>query len=350
MNVRQWLGRLQRMRGFAADIDVQYVPTAVEMTRALPCIVGLRNTGSEPWRAGGAFPVALSYHWRQGDAAIEGRRFPLPGDIAPTQEAVIDCAVFAPAQEGDYTLEFDLVREHVGWFRHFGSSPASVTRRVHDYDYLVSYAHADLATDYWTIVGPTSREQYEHLGRHKRQQLIELGLTPHSRILDIGCGTGQLAETLVDYLRDDGRYVGTDLAPQAIAFCVEKFRRANFSFRVNPMTGVDAGGQQFDIIYLSSVFTHMYPPEIKAMLIDLKQAMAPGGLIMADVFVSPHANPVMGSRSKVEINESYLMSLIADTGLRHQQQGCIVQPAGGKRLGLVFRNPAAPAKQPATRG
>jgi hypothetical protein len=106
------------------------------------------------------------------------------------------------------------------------------------------------------------------------------------------------------------------------------------------MSSVETGGGQFDVIFLSSVFTHMYPPEIKAMLIDLTPALAPGGFIMADFFTSPHAAPVAGSRSKVEIREDYLLALFRETGLRYELQGTIVQPAGGKRLGFVFRHPS----------
>lgn len=340
MNLRQHLGRLRNMRGYRAAITIQYAAPQVEKSHAIHCIISVTNTGDQVWRAGGGYPVRLSYHWRRGSESREGVRILLPGDIAPGERAVFDCQVPAPTEEGDFVLEFDLVRECVGWFKDHGSPVAAVERPVRDYDYQVSYRQSDLEKDYWTIVGPTTREHYEHLGREKRQTLIDLGMTPRSRVLDVGCGTGQLTEALVDYLSDDAAYVGTDIAAEAVAFCQAKFTRPNFSFRRNDMSSVDVDGRQFDIIFLASVFTHMYPPEIKAMLIDLKRALAPGGLIMADFFTSPHAAPVAGSRSKVEIREDYLMDLFTQTGLRHELQGTIVQPANGKRLGFVFRHPS----------
>lgn len=336
-SVRSYLGRLHNLRGYRAQIEVQEATEQVEITRAMPCTIGLKNVGDQTWRAGGWYPVHLSYHWRTGGRAIEGLRSPLPGDVPPGGQAVVACAVLAPADEGDYLLEFDLVREHVGWFKSGGSPTAQLRRAVRDYDYHTTYSRVDFEKDYWTIVGPSTKEEHERLGREKRQTLIDLGMTPHSRVLDVGCGTGQLTDALVDYLGDDAVYWGTDLAHEAVAFCQKRFSRPNFHFCQNEMTTVPVRDQQFDIIFLSSVFTHMYALEIQAMLIDLKRLLAPGGLIMADAFVSPHVATEAGSRSKVEHNEDRLKGLFAQAGLAWELQGVIAQPDGAKRMGFVFR-------------
>ena len=338
MVIGNWLGRLRNLGGYRAQIDVQYAPADVEVTRSMPCIVSIKNVGDQTWQTGGWHPVHLSYHWRSGAQIIEGIRFPLPADIQPGEEAVIEAVVPAPVDEGEYVLELDLVREHVAWFKQNGSPTVELLRTIKDYDYETTYRQADLEIDYWSVVGPSTKEQFEHLGQQKRQTLIALGMTPHSRVLDVGCGTGQLTAALSDYLSDDAVYCGTDIAQEAVTFCQRRFSRPNFFFRRNDMTSVPVGGQQFDVIFLASVFTHMYPAEIKLMLLDLKRLLAPGGLIVADVFVSPHIRTFAGSRSKVEINESHLKDLFDETGLTHEMQGCIVQGGGAKRLGFVFRH------------
>jgi SAM-dependent methyltransferase len=183
------------------------------------------------------------------------------------------------------------------------------------FDYQTFYRKFDLKKDYWTVVGPTSREEFEALGRGKIALLIEQGLKPNSRILDVGCGTGQLVAGLLDYLASEGRYYGTDIAPEAIEFCREKYRRPNFVFLRNEMTGVPIKGLLFDCIYLGSVFTHMFPDEIQAMLIDLRRLLAPGGVIIADVFLAEGVATFDGSRSMVKINEDFLASKFLATGL-----------------------------------
>ena len=333
-------GRLRSLRGFRARIELPSPAPQVEATRDFSCTVTLTNVGHRRWRRDGWHPVHLSYHWRQGAHAFEGRRFALPADLHPGDTAQVPCTITAPAAQGEYVLEFDLVRELVGWFHVGGSAPLRVPLTLHDYDYQTTYQTADLDRDYWTVVGPTSREEYEFLGRFKRQTLIDLGMTEHVRLLDVGCGTGQLAEALQDFIADDGMYFGTDISAAAVAFCRKKFLRPNFLFRKNEMTAVDADHHLFDIIFLGSVFTHMYPDEIRAMLIDLRRSLASGGLIVADALVSPDVAVFAGNRSRVEINEAHLMQVFRETGLDYRVQGATALPGGGRRLGCVFSTPA----------
>lgn len=186
------------------------------------------------------------------------------------------------------------------------------------FDYRIAYRKADLDRDHWSIVGPTSQEEFEALGRGKRQMLIGAGLTPQGRVLDVGCGTGQLTEALFDYLSPEGLYHGTDIAPQAVAFCQKKFRRPNFFFHQNEMTRLPLADVQFDIVYFGSVFTHMYPQEIGALLTDARRLLGVSGLIIADAFVASEVDPFGGDRGMVVINEAHLLETFARTGLRYE--------------------------------
>lgn len=335
MGVSDYLGRW-RLRGYRAQIGLHSAAADVEVTRDLPCAITVKNVGTRIWEAGGDHPVRLSYHWRLGEQAIEGIRFSLPADMRPGEQATLDCAVPAPSVEGRYVLEFDLVRELVGWFTRAGSPTLSIERTLLNYDYETTYRQADLEKDYWTVVGPTTKDEYEYLGRHKRETLIALGMTEHARILDVGCGTGQLAEALEDYLADDAVFYGTDIAQGAVTFCQQKFRRPNFFFFKNDMSRVPIEGRHFDIIFLGSVFTHMYPDEIQAMLIDLKRLLAPTGQLVADVFVAD-VPAFTGSRSRVQMNQQLIEGVFDRTGLRFEARGRMVLPDGGQRLGYVFR-------------
>jgi ubiquinone/menaquinone biosynthesis C-methylase UbiE len=183
------------------------------------------------------------------------------------------------------------------------------------FDYPTAYRRADLERDWWTIVGPRTKEEFTELGRSKRQLLIDQGLTPDGRVLDVGCGTGQLTEALADYLGPQGLYYGTDIAPEAVGFCWRKFRRPNFVFAQSEMTRLPVTGVEFDFIYLGSVFTHIYPREIQALLVDLTRLLAPRGAVIGDAFVSDTVHRFRGGRDMVVINTAHLHDLFAATRL-----------------------------------
>ena len=77
--------------------------------------LGIKNTGSLPWRAADLFDI--SYHLTRWDGTVvqwDGLRTSLP-DIAPGQTVTVNVAVRAPSA-GGYVVHIDLVREGVTWF------------------------------------------------------------------------------------------------------------------------------------------------------------------------------------------------------------------------------------------
>jgi SAM-dependent methyltransferase len=115
-------------------------------------------------------------------------------------------------------------------------------------------------------------------GTARVQQLVEVaGLTPESRVLDVGCGIGRLAIPLTRYLRG-GSYEGLDIVPWGIEWCNEHIaaRYPDFRFTLadvfnkeyNPRGRVPTSDytfpypdDTFDLIVLVSVFTHMLPQD-----------------------------------------------------------------------------------------
>lgn len=216
-----------------------------------------------------------------------------------------------------------------------------LTGRRADVDYRRWYAACDLERDYWTIVGPDTREEYERLSLVKLQLLIDLGLTPDAKILDVGCGTGLLAASLHDFLSERGQYVGSDISPEAVAFCRSRFPRANFSFHPSEMTKLPELRERFDFIVFFSVFTHTYPRETAQLLHQAGQLLAEGGLIFADVFTAPLIDEHAGDRGAVEINPDYLMRLLEGSRLRAELIDMQPRPRLGQRLFFKFTHQSA---------
>lgn len=302
------------------------VPGQVLIQRAstYPVQVRASNLGSAVWSSTGQHPIHLTTRWlssRKEAIDFPIVRYALPRAVRPSDEVEFPITLAAPDFLGHFLVEVDLEQQGGPAFRDCGSrSPwieAQVTGRdSDDIDYHAVYATADLTRDYWTVVGPSTKDEFEKLGHVKLSQLQQLGLTPDSRILDVGCGTGQLAIPLEGYLSDRGAYVGTDIGSEAITFCRERFKRPNFRFLQNEMTTLPLANETFDFITYFSVFTHTFPDETALLLAESNRLLAPGGIILGDVFTSPMVERCSGNRGAMELNREHFLRLVELAGLK----------------------------------
>jgi SAM-dependent methyltransferase len=329
--------------GCRASLDVRDPVGVLERGAPFRCLLHVGNRGSHLWSSRGAWPVYVSVRWltRDGrDVGLGEMRFPLPGTLGPGAATLVKVRLHAPESLGDYLLELDLVQGPASRFADQGSVPVCLPcrvtgRRGEDIDYLRWYRTRDLRRDYWTVVGPTTRREYERLGAIKLKLLTDLGLRPDARVLDIGCGTGQLTAALEGFLSDAGLYYGTDVAPEAVAFCRARFRRPNFAFLTSGMTSVPLAGVCFDYAVFYSVFTHTFPDETVLLLREAARLLALGGVIFADLFTSPLVARRAGNRGAVEVNPDYFLGLVADCRLRAEQ--VLSHPWGAFGQRMFFR-------------
>jgi ubiquinone/menaquinone biosynthesis C-methylase UbiE len=271
----------------------------------------------------GICPVGVLVEWRSysgQSCGVPSAFAPLPRPLWPGEESAHAFEFPSPQSLGDYVAEFSLVQHGGPRFDRVGPRAKLDLAVTHPFDggfnYHDIYSQADLSRDFWTASGPPSQAEFERLVPIKIQLLKDLGLTPDSRLLDIGCGTGLLATAAERYLSDRGLYYGTDLASEAIDFCKGRYRRPNFHFCVNEMTAVPIDGTQFDMVAFFSVFTHTYPDETALLLAEARRLLAPGGVIFADAFTSPLVAREAGSRYAVECNREHFLKLAALTGLK----------------------------------
>ncbi len=307
-----------------ASIQSLTPPVIVERGATFSIMLRVRNHGSTAWSSQGDCPVQLRALWRTSRKQPTDRRaaiIGLPRAVHPGESLDIPATLTAPDAVGQFLLEvapeqlgglpFTLVDRKPAWIDVQVIAPA-----VEEIDYHKVYATADLNQDYWTVVGPPTKEEFHRLAKVKLGQLQEQGLAPDSHVLDVGCGTGQLAAALHDYLNERGLYFGTDVGPEAIEFCKQQYPRPNFHFAVNDFTRLPTGPHRFDIACFFSVFTHTYPDESALLLAETARVLNPGGLILGDIFTSPLTDRCAGNRGAVELNREHFLRLVDLAGLK----------------------------------
>jgi SAM-dependent methyltransferase len=134
-----------------------------------------------------------------------------------------------------------------------------------------------------------------------RQLFVDLGgLRPDEDVLDVGSGVGRGAIGLTGWLR--GRYEGIDVVRRGIQWCQQAItpRYPNFHFQVadvynrhyNPVGRFSASeyrfpfeDRSFDLVVLTSVFTHLLPPDRDNYLLEIARVLRPTGRCLATFFL-----------------------------------------------------------------
>lgn len=149
----------------------------------------------------------------------------------------------------------------------------------------------------------TGSGDFINSGKQLAKLCIEHGnIKPDAKVLDVGCGIGRLAVALTKYLSPQGNYYGFDVVEDGIKWCRSTITPSypNFEFRYIPLRNdlynLDAKARaeefnfpytshQFDLVVLTSVFTHMQPAEVSHYLTEIKRVLKPGGICLATFFV-----------------------------------------------------------------
>ena len=116
-------------------------------------------------------------------------------------------------------------------------------------------------------------------------------LEPDAHVLDVGCGFGRMAYALAHYLAPSARYEGFDTMGHLIEWAKQSIstKFPNFTFRkadifnrcYNPNGAFKAVDfrfpyeeERFDLIVLTSVFTHMQGAEVRHYLDEIRRVLS----------------------------------------------------------------------------
>lgn len=301
-------------------------PAALESGSRPVWTFRIENKSAVPWPAVGTNAVRLVARWHSFDDKpfTDPVSVTIPTPAYPGEPLELRTVIASPSFVGDFVLHVALEQDGT---RLAGIAPYTPTTSVAvpvvgsrktDIDYHAVFRTANLAENHWWVVGAyASKEQYERSQRERLEMLTRHGLTPDSRLLDIGCGTGQMAAACESFFTDLGGYTGTDIGAEAIEFCKRTYRRNNFRFAKGGMTTVPfaAANGLFDMAIFFSVFTHTFTDETALLLAEASRLLKPTGVIIADVITSPLVERGAGHRGEMIVNRDHFLRLAAAVGL-----------------------------------
>lgn len=140
-----------------------------------------------------------------------------------------------------------------------------------------------------------SIDDFKSSGQALVGRLVDLaGLAADSKVLDVGAGWGRLAVALTSYLDGDGSFEGMDIVPSAVRWCNANIASTfpNFRFTLadiynkeyNPKGHTRASEYRFpyedgsfDLVVLTSVFTHMLPIDTEHYIAEISRVLKEGG-------------------------------------------------------------------------
>jgi len=206
-------------------------------------------------------------------------------------------------------------------------------------------------------VGGDRLEDFEETGQEFVRSFTSLcGLKSGDHVLEIGSGSGRIALPLCEYLSAEGSYAGVEIVAPSVRWCTSTitprypqftFHHANlYNKRYNPDSTQFAkeycfpfDDASFDLIYLTSVFTHLLPEDLEHYLEEIKRLIKPSGKVFMTYFLLNAEQEELARAGRNEINfldwddrckirdrdipesavayqERYLFSVLAQVGLK----------------------------------
>ena len=160
-------------------------------------------------------------------------------------------------------------------------------------------------------------EHYERIGaahQFKAGQLLisELAIVAGERILDVGSGTGLLAEYVAALVGPAGAVVGIDPLPLRIALAQPK-GRANLSFKVGTANNLhEFAEERFDVVYLNAVF-HWLPEKLEPLR-QIYRVLKRGGRLGLSTGCKDYPNQLQVIKARVLAREPYCRYAAASGG------------------------------------
>jgi SAM-dependent methyltransferase len=192
-------------------------------------------------------------------------------------------------------------------------------------------------------VGSQTHERWLALGQMQFDYLIEHGLTPGKRMLDIGCGNLRGGWRFIDYL-DPGNYYGIDISPDILIAAKKTLVERGLQGKLPHLTITGdltldfLPSDHFDVVHAHSVFSHS-PLDV------IEECLANVGRVLTDQgFFDFTFDRTEGAEHQVLREDFYYRAeTLLDLARKHGLYGCFMEdweqrPHGQSKI-RVSRSP-----------
>jgi len=180
----------------------------------------------------------------------------------------------------------------------------------------------------YEIFGDVDYFHYFRSGEKAANSIIELSKKyinlQSASILEWGCGTGRITVNLRDLLQADCKLYATDINKEMIDWCSIFVNDVQFTTN-NIEPPFDYSDYSFDLIYSTSVFTHLSEKFQKLWLEEVLRVMKPNGIFIFTVH-----------------GDYYAERKLREDELRKYRIGMIVERMNaeeGSRTAAIFQSP-----------
>lgn len=119
--------------------------------------------------------------------------------------------------------------------------------------------------------------EFQAFGSALKDLLVQCGLRDGMMLVDVGCGSGRLAQTLRDI---NVGYIGTDVVDELLRYAAKICNRPDWRFVRTDSLTIPVLDETADMVAFISVFTHLRHEEAFIYLREARRVLKPGGIVL----------------------------------------------------------------------
>ena len=175
------------------------------------------------------------------------------------------------------------------------------------------------------------------VNRPNSRMVVELAkIKAGDRVLDVGCGTGNLTLTAKTAAGDGGAVFGIDASPEMIAVARKKSEKSGLrvSFDVGLVEKIGFPQNSFDMV-INRLMIHHLPEDLKRQAFaEILRVLKPGGhLLIADF--NPPANPILRHVTSAVVGDHMMQTDVSSIPTQLTNAGFVEVSSGPTRSAFL---------------